>query len=82
MRWGAAHTKDLGNFLKSRTLGLDVDEVDNDELNTDPAGVHAVELPLFTLPDTVHRDGVDLVVDDKGELHSKVHNDEALCTKP
>jgi len=59
-------------------LGLDVEEVDKDELEGDPGGVDGVELPLGALPDAVHGDGVDLVVHDEGDVDGDVHDHHAL----
>ena len=62
-------------------LGLDVEDVDEDKLDGDPASVDAVQLPLAALPDAVDGDGVDVVVDDEGDVDSNVHDHHALCTQ-
>ena len=59
-------------------LGLDVEEVNKDELEGDPGGVDGVQLPLGALPDAVHGDRVDLVVHDEGDVDGDVHDHHAL----
>jgi hypothetical protein len=62
-------------------LGLDVEEVDESELDGDPASVNAVELPLTALPGAVYGDRVDVVVDDEGNVDGDVHDHHALGTQ-
>lgn len=64
--------------MEEDVLGLDVEEVNEDELDGDPAGVDAVELPLAALPNAVHGDGVDVVVDDERDVDGDVHDHHAL----
>ena len=48
----------LGNLLKRSVAGLDVEEVDDNELDDDPNIVHDVILPS----DVLEGDGVDVLV--------------------
>lgn len=68
----------MGIWAGEDVLGLDVEDVDEDELDGDPAGVDAVQLPLAALPDAVHGDGVDVVVDDERDVDGDVHDHHAL----
>jgi hypothetical protein len=44
--------------LATRLEMGDLQEVDEDELESDPAGVHSVQLPLSALPGAVHWNSV------------------------
>lgn len=59
-------------------LGLNVEEVDTDELKRNPAGIDGVELPLLALPSPIDGDWVDLALYGKGSLDGKVHNHQTL----
>jgi hypothetical protein len=48
----------LGNLLEGSVAGLDVEEVDDDELDRKPDVVHDVVFPL----DVTQSDGVDILV--------------------
>lgn len=50
--------KVLGNFLERSVTGLDVEEVNDNELDNDPDIVHDVVLPS----DVLEGDGVDVLV--------------------
>lgn len=62
-------------------LGLDVEDVDKDQLGGDPGSVDAVKLPLGVLPCTGPRKRVDVVVDDEGDLNGDVHDHQTLGTE-
>lgn len=66
------HSKD------NNILGLDVEEVDKDELEGDPGGVDGVQLPLGALPHAVHGDRVDLVVHNERDVDGDVHDHHTL----
>jgi len=59
-RLGLVAVEDLGNLLERGTLGLDVEEVDDDELEGDPAAVNGVEFPAGG--ESLEADGVDVPV--------------------
>jgi hypothetical protein len=59
-------------------LSLNVKEVNESQLDSDPASVAAVQFPLATLPRAVHGDRVDLVVDDERDVDGDVHDHHAL----
>jgi len=71
--------EDLGDFLKSGSLGFNVDEVDEDEFDTDPQGVEQGEVPVTwkLLPG----DWVGLVTDGQDGLDGQVHDHETLGTE-
>ena len=71
--------EDLLDLLESRTLGLNVDEIDKDELEEDPQGVEKSEVPVAgqVLP----CDRIGLVTDGENGLDGDVHDHETLGTE-
>ena len=57
------------NFFERRVLGLDVEEVDNDEFESEPDAVDNVVLPL----DGVQSDGVDVGVEEQRKVDTSEH---------
>lgn len=59
---------------------LDVEEVDPDELEQDPAAVAGEQLPVLPVPAAAlgNGDGVDVVVDGQGDLDGQVHDEDTL----
>lgn len=68
--------EDLGDLLKSRALGLNVEDADEDELEEDPACVDGVELPGGL--EVVEAVRVDVLVDGEGNLDEEIHDHETL----
>ena len=71
--------EDLGEFLESGTAGLDVEEVDEEELEEVPKGVEHAKGPGFLLLlEVVPGDGVGVVSEHQGGLDSQVHDHDSL----
>jgi len=71
--------EDLGEFLESGTAGLDVKEVDEEELEEVPKGVEHAEGPgLLLLLEVVPGDGVGVVTEHQGGLDGQVHDHDSL----
>lgn len=71
--------EDLLDLLESRTLGLNVDKVDKDELEEDPDGVEEGEIPVAR--QVLPRDRVGLVSDGEDGRDGDVHDHQTLGTK-
>lgn len=70
--------EDLGNLLQGRTTGFHVEEVDEDEFESDPESVDHVQLPIRV--EAVKSKRVDVLVDGQGNLDPEVHDHETLGT--
>jgi len=66
----------LDDFLERSVSGLDVEEVDDHKLETEPAIVDDVVFPV----ELVESDGVDVGVEEESEIDSEEENCETLCT--
>lgn len=66
----------LGDFLKRSVSGFDEEEVDNDQLKSQPAVVHNVVLP----GDVLDGDWVDVVVEEESAVDEEEHDSETLGT--
>ena len=64
----------LGDFLERGVAGLDVEAVDDDELDEEPDVVDDVVLPA----EGVERDGVDVAVEEEGQVDTQEHDGDAL----
>ena len=64
----------LDYFLERSVSGLDVEEVDDHKLETEPAIVDDVVFPV----ELVESDGVDVGVEEKSEIDSKEEDCETL----
>lgn len=64
----------LGNLLERSVAGLDVEEVDNDELDSDPDVVDNVVLP----GDVLERNRVDVLVEEEGDVNHQEHGGHTL----
>jgi len=64
----------LCNLLERGVLGLDVEEVDDGQLDSEPAAVDDVVLPL----DGVEGDGVDVLVEEEGNVDHEEDDGHAL----
>jgi len=62
---------------------LDVEVVDEDQLEKNPAGVAGKQLPVLLVPAATLGDGngVDVVVDGERDLDPQVHDEDTLGTK-
>lgn len=65
---------------KSNIPSLDVEVVNPDQLEKNPAGVAGKQLPVLAVPAATlgDRDGVHVVVDREGDLNGKVHDEHTL----
>jgi len=69
---GIVAIDDLSQLLEGRALGLDVHEVDEDELEADPEGVDDVELPGVRLAEGLEGHGVGVLVEQQRDLDRQV----------
>lgn len=71
--------EDLGEFLERGAAGLDVEEVDEEELEKVPDCVEHAEGPcLLLLLEVVPRDGVGVVPEHQSCLNGQVHDHDSL----
>lgn len=68
--------KVASNFFERGVLGLDIEEVDDDEFESEPDAVDNVVLPL----DGVQSDGVDVGVEEQREVDTSEHVAHGLGT--
>lgn len=66
---GSVAVEVAGNLLERGVLGLDVEEVDNDEFHSEPDAVDDVVLPA----DVVEGNGVDVGVEEQSEVNASEH---------
>lgn len=71
---GIVTIKVLRDLLKGSVTGFDVELPDDEELEAEPAAVDDVVLPL----DGTESDGVDVLVEDEGDVDGQVHDDQTL----
>ena len=74
----AVARKTGGRKGKENVLGFDIEKINDDELERNPASVDGVEFPLGTFPRSVHRNRVDLTIQSERSLHRDIHDHQAL----
>jgi len=76
---GIFSVEDLGDLFQSWSLGLNIDEVNPDEFETDPDGVEQGEVPV--LWQFLPGDWVGLISDGQDSLNGDVHDHETFGTE-
>lgn len=66
-----------GSLLERETLRLDDEEVEEDELEGDPAAVDDIVLPA----QIIEGDGVNVLVEDEGKGDGEVEDAQTFCTE-
>ena len=69
---------DLGKLLEGRALGLNVHEVHEEKLDTDPDGVDDVQFPRVVLAEGLESHGVGVLVEQQRYLDRDVEDHETL----
>lgn len=72
---------DLGQLLECRALGLDIHEIDECELETDPEGVNDVQSPRVVRAEGLEGDRVGVLVEQKCDLDRDVEDHQTLSTQ-